>query len=220
VTQPVDAPDGWDMFAADEMRLDVTSTKTVRSAPMLTAPSAQASAVDELLEHHRALPAPSMAPMPAPQQAPAAPRPGPAPAGGFGRGAAESLGRSRRSMLKKEELVVPSPDPVLPPLPEVRALAAGLLATLRNAENASADVRVTLLTTLAQTDLPVLLQRLGAEGRPVEDVQQLVDLIAELAGPEPDGAELDRRWQHAVTVLEAFTDERAEPRRSRPFWKR
>ncbi len=102
----------------------------------------------------------------------------------------------------------------------MRSLVVGLLARLRDAEHDPVADRVALLSMLTSTDLPLLIQRLGMEGRPAAEIQPVIDLVAELADSSSDEAELDRRWQLAVDVLEALAGPQPETRRSRPFWKR
>ena len=108
---------------------------------------------------------------------------------------------------------------------DARSMATDFLGRLRATESADGPSRIQLLTDLADSGLPALLQRLGIEASPMEDLQPVADLIRALSvvRPDLDPAELDRLWQLAVstlTVVASFSTPAASPRASRAFWKR
>lgn len=100
-------------------------------------------------------------------------------------------------------------DPVIGPAQTtVPAFATEELRLLREAAGRDVWERAALLTALADRIRHLVDHVTQAE---------LKDLAAELAVPTSDPAEVERRWQHAITVLENLTVPR--PTR-RAFWKR
>ena len=113
------------------------------------------------------------------------------------------------------------PDFVQPPAPEpqetksIAEFAAEQLWWLRSPAGAD-DARTSLLTALTER-----IRRLdghwATSGERESARTALADLATDLSTPTTDPAEIERRWQHAISVLEDLTGER--PKR-RAFWKR
>jgi len=92
------------------------------------------------------------------------------------------------------------------------------LTNLRNNEGQDVWLRAGLLTALSER-IRVLLTTWQQNNEPAEARTKLGTLSTELAVPTADPAEVDRRWRHALTILESTTTNEA-PRTRRPFWKR
>ena len=147
-------------------------------------------------------------PAPAPASAPP-PAPGvPARPGGFPPGA---IRRKRGSR--------PTPPPPMPgDAPSLATFVQQELTNLRNNDGQDVWLRAGLLTALSER-IRVLLTTWQQNNEPAEARTTLGTLSTELATPTADPAEVDRRWQHALTTLEAVTAG-GNPRPRRPFWKR
>jgi Ca-activated chloride channel family protein len=106
------------------------------------------------------------------------------------------------------KLSVPAPAPKT-----VLEFAATELWSLR----ATTDpmLRAGLLTALADR-IRGLAAHWAASG---ESDSSLTELATELSAPTSDPAEIERRWNHAVSVLETLAGERPQ-RTRRTFWKR
>jgi Ca-activated chloride channel family protein len=108
----------------------------------------------------------------------------------------------------------PAPEPTAAPEPKsIAEVAAEQLWWLRSpADNA----HTSLLTALAER-IRALQNHWATTGERESARNALADLATELSTPTTDPAEIERRWQHAITVLERLIQER--PKR-RAFWKR
>jgi Ca-activated chloride channel family protein len=111
----------------------------------------------------------------------------------------------------------PAPAPVPPPaLKTVLDFAATELWSMRLTNDPVA--RAGLLTGLADR-IRGLAAHWAATGEPASARTALTDLATELSAPTSDAAEIARRWDHAVSVLETLSGERPQ-RTRRAFWKR
>lgn len=232
VTQPVDSPSGWDM-------LDARYDAAFPSALGGFAPSGVA------MEKKRGGPMASGGPVPVAAAAPAPPmpslRPGriPKPAGpGFGAApaapaAAPFMPAPTVQPEPVRELDIEVPD-FLRELPsELRAPSqssklpisiSALLESLRANVSASYAERVALLVEIAAELRQLALSAAGSTAGP-ERIEALTTLAEELEQPldalsAVGQTELERRWQHAVTVLTTFTEAPEPARRTSAFWKR
>jgi Ca-activated chloride channel family protein len=221
VTQPVDAPDGWDMFDADT---DSLSRSAVGGAPdksrSLTLQGRMSSP-----KRARAASAPAGAgyggPMPQSPAAPQAAPPAPAPAGGPGFGGAMPPAQApmpaSRLLDALPDNASPASEPIereesLPPsspltADELRTFATTWLPRLTTAANGTPEAQDKLLTEFT-TALQALTTRF-----PSEHLPRVLELLSTLT--TPDKPATDRR-EAATKFLESL----ATPRRRIPFWKR
>lgn len=235
VTQPVDSPSGWDM-------LDAQADGVFPSA---LGGAGWTAAAKEKKRHARiggpvAVSASASAPpMPSLRRA-AIPKPG----GGPGFGSVPPAPAAPASAAPFMPSNAPSPAPMAQPEPmperdievpdflreapaDLRARSQGpdlqvrvstLLERLRTAASASYAERVEQLRQIA-AELRQLL--LNAPAERIEALSELADDLEQPLGADAaDAAELDRRWQHAVTVLAGFSEAPEPQRRATAFWKR
>ena len=238
VTNPVDAPAGWGMFADEASApesMDWMAVESSRGLPTLAASP---------------MPAPPMAAPAAPAGAPMMSAPAPAArmrkraSGGFGAavfgggapGGAPAPAEMQKSAFDAvEELTAMPPKVGGAPVADAgpgrthrhadwASLVTELLERLTADAGRSAGTRVGILAALAVADLPTLLQLLRDEGAAEEDIRAVAELSGALAdvSPESDTAEVDRAWELTVSVLSRLARRPAAPapRRTRAFWKR
>ncbi|GAB3893547.1 hypothetical protein GCM10029964_070500 [Kibdelosporangium lantanae] len=112
----------------------------------------------------------------------------------------------------------PAPEtPESPESPEPKSIAEFAAEQLWWLRSTSAhDARTSLLTSLAER-IRNLYGHWATTGERESARTTLSDLATELSTPTTDPAEVERRWQHAIGVLEDLAGER--PKR-RAFWKR
>jgi Ca-activated chloride channel family protein len=100
----------------------------------------------------------------------------------------------------------------------LRAQAKQLLERLRAAVSETYDIKVAVLRDVIEA-LKQMIVQFGSHTTAPENLRLLSDLVSDLERPIADDAELTRRWQHAVDVLEALCAA-PEERRGGAFWKR
>jgi Ca-activated chloride channel homolog len=113
---------------------------------------------------------------------------------------------------KKPSPPTPSPSDV----PSLAKFATDELARLRGNDGQDVWLRAGLLTALSER-IRLQLATWQLTNESADAIAALGQLSAELAMPTADPAEVDRRWQHALTTLESVTK---GSRSRRPFWKR
>jgi Ca-activated chloride channel homolog len=113
------------------------------------------------------------------------------------------------------KLSIPPPAPA-PALKTVLEFAATELWSLRSATDPM--VRAGLLTALAGR-IRGLAAHWAASGESDSARTALTELATELSAPASDPAVIERRWDHAITVLETLAGDRPQ-RTRRTFWKR
>jgi Ca-activated chloride channel family protein len=228
VTQPVDSPSGWDMPAdeADGMFPSAvgsasfgapTEKKRMRTAggfgPGAPAPAAAAAPLPapratRSANYCSAPAAPGAAPMFSPAPSPSLPAPMVQP----------ELDLEVPELRRDEPAAVGARSQSV----DVRARISTLLERLRTNVSAPYAERVSHLAEIAAELRRIVLD---ADGQriPPEQVEALGTLADELEQPlseVADQGELDRRWQHAGTVLAGLAEVPEPPRRAAAFWKR
>jgi len=142
--------------------------------------------------------------------------PAPQPGSSFG---ADQQGQLPSFEAAPQRPVVPPPTNAPAPAGQtIAAFVAVELQRLRAADTDAAWERASHLTALAER-IRVLLDAWRRQGEPGKARTALGRLATEAAGHAGDDAEVDRRWQLAITTLESLAGAQAKPSR-RSFWKR
>ncbi|MGB3439923.1 MAG: VIT domain-containing protein [Actinophytocola sp.] len=200
VTQPVDLPSGWDAPAlggAPAMQAAMPVFGAATNLGLAGGGYGQATFSAPPGDAFGS-PAPGM-PMPAPRAA--APRPG--------------------SAAPRKRAARPTPAPPVPAPGDGESLATFVreeLTRLRGNEGQDVWLRAGLLAALSER-IRVLLTVWQQNNEPQDARTALGTLSTELAVPTSDPADVDRRWQQAITTLESLANGgHTKPRRA--FWKR
>jgi Ca-activated chloride channel family protein len=240
VTQPVDTPSGWEVpTTAPAAAMPAAGARTFGAMARFSAPESHSAS-----HHGSGYGAPMQggygsAPgrLPGIQGGPpSAPAPGgmPGAPGSYGSSAPDGgLGGSAPDAPSAPGIpwappVAPPPGakpaPPRPPMPgagdavSLARFVADELARLRGNDGQDVWLRAGLLTALSER-IRLQLAAWEQANEPADARTKLGALSTELAVPTADPAEVDRRWQNTVAILESLAS--GGPGRSRrPFWKR
>jgi Ca-activated chloride channel family protein len=240
VTQPVDTPSGWEVpTTAPAAAMPAAGARTFGAMARFSAPESHSAS-----HHGSGYGAPMQggygsAPgrLPGIQGGPpSAPAPGgmPGAPGSYGSSAPDGgLGGSAPDAPSAPGIpwappVAPPPGakpaPPRPPMPgagdavSLARFVADELARLRGNDGQDVWLRAGLLTALSER-IRLQLAAWEQANEPADARTKLGALSTELAVPTADPAEVDRRWQNTVAILESLASG-GHGRSRRPFWKR
>jgi Ca-activated chloride channel homolog len=238
VTQPVDTPSGWEVptTTAPAAAMPAAGARTFGAMARFSAPESRRAS-----HHSSGYGGPTQgdygsAPgsVPGIQEGPlSAPTPGglPGAPGGYS-GSAPDGGLGGLAPGAPREPGIPWAPPVAPP-PAARPtppipgagdamslakFATEELARLRGNEGQDVWLRAGLLTALSER-IRLQLAAWQQANEPADARQKLGALSTELAVPTAEPAEVDRRWQNTIAILESLAST-GHGRSRRPFWKR
>ncbi|MFC4854726.1 VIT domain-containing protein [Actinophytocola glycyrrhizae] len=214
VTQPVDLPSGWevpDPGNAPTMAARAAGMPTFGAAARFAAAESTGGApaggygMQGGLDTSHSAPAGDVY---------AGPPPGVPMRGGLPAPAPGVPGRPPAASPRKRGRPAPAPD-------DGTSLAAFVreeLTRLRGGDGQDVWLRAGLMTALSER-IRVLLATWQQNNEPLEARTTLGTLSTELAAPTADPAEVDRRWQKALSTLESLAGD-GNTRSRRTFWKR
>jgi len=239
VTQPVDLPSGWEVPTAASaptapaaamprygaMARFSAADRPSRSLSFDSGASLESTSTDEstgLADGYGGAPAGSYGIAPPPP--PSMPQPGGLPGGhgsqgGYGSAPTGAPGGPWTPPVVPPRNKKPSPPPVSAgDAGSLSKFVADELARLRGNDGQDVWLRAGLLTALSER-IRVQLTTWQHNNEPEEARKTLGELSTELASPTADPAEVDRRWQKALTTLNSLASGTTH-RSRRPFWKR